>query len=194
MVEPARVEKPDRSKTGCPAYFDSARSPAHAVLKLAGMSHRDDILLCTRLVLGCVVLAALLLAHPPQAHASGGGPTLELENASGALLGLSAIGFGGMDLFFLAADRPLPLALSILQITIAGMLIPLTAVESNDTGLLIGAGISSAWFIGHGIFNIHLGSERRRERQRALALEQRRREECEREHDSRVGALLCTAR
>lgn len=197
VVEQARLERPGSSKTGCSAYFGSGRPPAHAVLKVAGMSHRDNDTFRARharLVLGSAVLAALLFAHAPQAHASGGGPTLELENASGVLLGLSAIGFGGMDLFFLAADRPPPLALSILQITIAGMIIPLTAVESNDTGLLIGAGISSAWFIGHGVFSIQLRSERQRERQRALLMEQRRRAECEREHDTRVGALLCTAR
>jgi hypothetical protein len=122
-----------------------------------------------------VVVAALLaigVVEPDVAQASGGGLGLSLESDAGgaaALLGLSAIGFGALDIAFFAAGRPLPVGLSILQIGLAGVLVPLLSLSAHDSAVAIGAFVSMAWFSGHGIHELVVYPEYARRRRAEVA-------------------------
>jgi len=126
-----------------------------------------------RMLLGAAIVAVLSLADPPAAHASRtpfeSGLQLDLGEASPGLLVLSGLTFGAIDLLYLAFDRHMPIALTILQITVAGILVPLTALESRRYDVHVGAVFSSAWFIGHGIYSIFEYSDYQRRRREALA-------------------------
>lgn len=138
-----------------------------------------------------VAAAALWLGQPSTAEASGViSPKLDMETTMGALmLTTSAIGFGIVDTLYFAHDRPMPIALSVLQIVVAGALVPLSALRSNDQGVQVFAAISSAWFIGHGVYSFASWSMRERERQRAIAAERERLAACAVEPARR--SLLC---
>jgi len=132
-----------------------------------------------RLLLGGALLLASLCAGPGTAHASGTpDPTLGLFSSTecaAVLLSTSAIAFGSLDLLYFGVDRPMPTGLAIVQMVIAGALVPMIAARRDDAGLQIGAAISSAWFLGHGIYSASAYSEYRRQRQRAIAAERTRR-------------------
>lgn len=125
------------------------------------------------MLFGAATIAVLSLADVPAAHASRtpfeSGLELNVGEMSSGLLVLSGLTFGAIDLLYLAFDRHMPLALTILQITVAGILVPLTAVETRRYGVHVGAVFSSAWFIGHGIYSIFEYSDYQRRRRAALA-------------------------
>jgi hypothetical protein len=130
-----------------------------------------------RVLILCVVVLAFGALRPEAAHASGA-PTLSLEGDAHAgmmLLGVSAIGFGLLDLAFIAKDRPLPVGLSILQISVAGVLVPLFALTARDSGVAIGAFVSMAWFSGHGIHELVVYPEYARRRGAEVAAEREHR-------------------
>lgn len=152
------------------------------------MDNRTSLL--ARVGLGFAIATALWLAEAPAARASGTpAPDFDGDAMSTVLLASSAIGFGTVDLLYLAHDRPLPIALTILQITVAGMLVPLSAIGAHSTGLHLGAVMSFSWFVGHGVYNIFAYSARERERQKAQAAERARHAACAREPEPR--SLLC---
>lgn len=142
-----------------------------------------------------VTAAALWLAQPTTAEASGAfAPSrADYHTAMGALvLTTSAIGFGIADTLYFAHDRPMPIALAVLQIVVAGALVPVSALRSNDHDVRLFAAISSAWFIGHGVYSFAAWSMRERERQRAVAAERERLAACA--VDPARRSLLCWPR
>jgi hypothetical protein len=131
-------------------------------------------------LLGAAIIALLSLADASQAHASrapfeSGG--IRGGQLAGGLLLANALTFVAIDLAYFAADRPLPIGLTILQIAVAGVLVPATAarVGLGEPGVQLGAALSSAWFVGHGIYSAAAYFNYRRERAEALEAERTRR-------------------
>jgi hypothetical protein len=135
--------------------------------------------LFARVLLSAAIIAVVWCLHAPAAHASRApfesGLQISGGDLSAGLLAASALVFGSIDLVYLARDRPLPIGLTILQITVAGMLVPLTSVDTGRVDVQIGAVISSAWFAGHGIYSLLAYSELERKRAEGLAAERKRR-------------------
>lgn len=134
-----------------------------------------------RVLLGAAILAVFSLADASQAHASRGpfdsGSGMSGGQLATGLLLSNALTFGALDLAYFAADRPLPVGLIIVQIAVAGVLVPATAarVGLGEGGIQLGAALSSAWFVGHGIYSAAANSEYKRERAEALEAERTRR-------------------
>jgi hypothetical protein len=143
----------------------------------------------SRCWLGAAFITALWLAHAPAAQASGGGPTLSEDFMPGLMLTSTAITFGIIDVLYIAHERPMPIALAVLQIAIAGMLTPVAAMKDGGSEMALYAGISSVWFTGHGIYSFAAWSMRERERQRAIAAERERLAACA--VDPARRSLLC---
>jgi hypothetical protein len=132
-------------------------------------------------LLGAAIIAVLSLADAPQAHASRGpfesSPSIRVGRLATGLLLANALTFGAIDLAYFGLERPMPIGLIIVQIAVAGVLVPATAarVGLGDVGIQLGAAISSAWFVGHGIYSAAAISEYNRERAEALEAERTQR-------------------
>lgn len=159
-----------------------------------GMTGRSTAVL-TRPWLGFAIATALWLAQASAAQASGviSIDKDDFETGVGAMLLIgSAVGFGAMDLMYFAHDKPVPSGLAVVQIVVGGVLVPMSALRSSHPGVVIGAGISSAWFSGHGIYSVAGDAERQREAERRLATERAQRAACA--HEPGPRRLLCLSR
>ena len=106
-----------------------------------------------RSALTAVAFAALFAFLPAHARACGA-PDIKLEGDKAATLVLAADAavFGVTDLFFIASGRPMPMWLSIVQVTVAGFIGPSLALLAADSpGLKVASGASAVWFGVHGI-------------------------------------------
>lgn len=115
-----------------------------------------------------LLLVAVLSLLPSRAAASRefslefGEPTL-----AGTLLITSAIGFGAADLAFIVSERPMPAWLSLLQIGVSGLFLPMNALlSSGSVPLGITAVGTGVWFTSFGIYNVAVYPEYRRKRMR----------------------------
>lgn len=120
-----------------------------------------------------LISAGLWLGAAPARANGAGAPSLRLESDEAVtMLLLSDLVFGGMDSLFLALDRPLPVGLSILQISVGGLLVPLVVGASTDSAAVqIAASASGLWFSAHGIYNLATYPAYARERRRQRSLE-----------------------
>jgi uncharacterized membrane protein HdeD (DUF308 family) len=103
-----------------------------------------------------VIVAALVALAPARARASDAGSIdLDSQTVAGTLLVCSAIGFGVADLAFIARDQPTPPWLSLLQIGLSGVFLPMNVFLSDPSvGLTIAAASSAAWFTSFGVYNL----------------------------------------
>jgi hypothetical protein len=177
--------------TGCTAKIVPSAGWARAVLKATGMDNSSAHSLA-RPWLGLATAAFLWLAQSATAEASGAiSPTVDRDTlVGGTLLIGSAIAFGTVDLLYFAHDRPMPIGLTVVQMVVGGILVPLAASRSNDQGILIGAAFSTAWFTGHGVYSVVAHSKRERQRKQAIAADREWRAACARETEPR--SLLCS--
>lgn len=131
----------------------------------------------SRTLVPALGLAAVVALSAAPAHASRGYPGLALDSPemAQALLVTSGIAFGAADVAFAIAWRPMPIVLSLLQVGVAGILVPAIALDNDGpVGQHVGAAASIVWFTGHGLYNVAIYPEYARERARAR--EQRLRE------------------
>jgi hypothetical protein len=112
---------------------------------------------------------------PAQAHASGA-PYSRAREAVGLMaLVVDTAVFGVVDFVYIARGRPMPVWVSIMEITIGGMLGPVFVLgQAESTGLKIAAGATALWFIGHGIYDLARYPEYRRQKLRERELERAR--------------------
>ena len=109
-----------------------------------------------RALLFCFAVAALLTFAPACACASGAESIdFDGKTVAGTLLVGSAIGFGVADLTFIGCDQPTPPWLSLLQIGLSGVFLPLNVFLSDPSvGLTVAAASSAAWFTSFGVYNL----------------------------------------
>jgi hypothetical protein len=130
-----------------------------------------------------LLAAGLGCAMPGSARASGAPGPLLVEDEVLPALALVHIALPVLvvDLVLLAIDRPLPHALSVPQIAIVGLLLPIATLETvDDAGferadrdvLKVFAVASLIWFCAHGIYSIaaYDAREKAKKRERADAL------------------------
>jgi uncharacterized membrane protein HdeD (DUF308 family) len=115
-----------------------------------------------------LALAALFAFTPARASASGAlSIDFESEAVAGTLLIGSAIGFGVADLTFIGRDQPTPPWLSLLQIGLSGVFLPINVFLSDPSvGLTVAAASSAAWFTSFGLYNLAVYPDYRRAKAR----------------------------
>ena len=138
---------------------------------------------CTSSLLGTVhatlaaaAFVACMTLAPTSAHASGA-PSFDLDGDAVAqtVLLSNALVFGGLDILFIAIGRPMPMWLSIMQIAIAGAVLPYLAINAADSvALQVAAGASAVLFTSYGIYDIARYPAWRRQKLREREIERAR--------------------